>query len=78
MWPGTSVLKNLCAVLKEAGATPAQVVPYRLPADLGSKPSMASMRRSLVKGSAQPGPAFKWQRYQGARVEIDCVAWLGN
>lgn len=75
------VLKNLMAVLNEAGASPADVVRTTVfLADLGDFQTVnglyadvfgegVSPARACVQVSALP---------KGARVEIDCVAWLGD
>ena len=75
------VLKNLIAVLKEAGATPEQVVRTTVfLADLGDFQTVNGIYAELFGGGVSPARACVEVAAlpKGARVEIDCVAWLGN
>ena len=72
------VLKNLIAVLQEAGATPAQVVRTTVfLADLGDFQTVNELYAEVFGDGVSPArAASRWRLTQGARVEIDCVAWL--
>ena len=75
------VLKNLCAVLKEAGATPAQVVRTTVfLADLGDFATVNGIYAEVFGEGVSPARACVQVAAlpKGARVEIDCVAWLGS
>ena len=75
------VLKNLVAVLKEAGATPAQVVRTTVfLADLGDFQTVNGLYAEVFGGGVSPARACVQVAAlpKGARVEIDCVAWLGS
>ena len=74
------VLKNLAAVLKEAGATPAQVVRTTVfLADLGDFQTVNELYAEVFGDGVSPARACVQVAAlpKGARVEIDCVAWLG-
>ncbi len=75
------VLKNLIAVLKEAGATPEQVVRTTVfLADLGDFQTVNSIYAEVFGNGVSPARACVQVAAlpKGARVEIDCVAWLGT
>ena len=74
------VLKNLSAVLKEAGASPAQVVRTTVfLADLGDFQTVNELYAEVFGDGVSPARACVQVAAlpKGARVEIDCVAWLG-
>ena len=74
------VLKNLVAVLKEAGATPAQVVRTTVfLVDLGDFQTVNQLYADVFGDGVSPARACVQVAAlpKGARVEIDCVAWLG-
>ena len=74
------VLKNLVAVLNEAGATPAQVVRTTVfLADLGDFQTVNQLYADVFGDGVSPARACVQVAAlpKGARVEIDCVAWLG-
>ena len=74
------VLKNLTAVLQEAGATPAQVVRTTVfLADLGDFQTVNELYAEVFGDGVSPARACVQvvALPKGARVEIDCVAWLG-
>ena len=74
------VLKNLVAVLNEAGATPAQVVRTTVfLVDLGDFQTTNQLYADVFGDGVSPARACVEVAAlpTGARVEIDCVAWLG-
>ena len=74
------VLKNLVAVLNEAGATPAQVVRTTVfLADLADFKTVNQLYAEVFGDGVSPARACVQVAAlpKGARVEIDCVAWLG-
>ena len=74
------VLKNLVAVLNEAGASPAQVVRTTVfLADLGDFQTVNNQYAEVFGDGVSPARACVQVAAlpKGARVEIDCVAWLG-
>ena len=74
------VLKNLVAVLNEAGATPAQVVRTTVfLVDLGDFQTVNQLYADVFGDGVSPARACVQVAAlpKGARVEIDCVAWLG-
>ena len=74
------VLKNLVAVLNEAGATPAQVVRTTVfLVDLGDFQTVNQLYADIFGDGVSPARACVQVAAlpKGARVEIDCVAWLG-
>ena len=74
------VLKNLTAVLQEAGASPAQVVRTTVfLADLGDFQTVNELYAEVFGDGVSPARACVQVAAlpKGARVEIDCVAWLG-
>ena len=74
------VLKNLMAVLKEAGASPEQVVRTTVfLADLGDFQTVNELYADVFGNGVSPARACVQVAAlpKGARVEIDCVAWLG-
>ena len=74
------VLKNLTAVLQEADATPAQVVRTTVfLADLGDFQTVNELYAEVFGDGVSPARACVQVAAlpKGARVEIDCVAWLG-
>ena len=74
------VLKNLTAVLQEAGATPAQVVRTTVfLADLGDFQTVNELYAEVFGDGVSPARACVQVAAlpKGARGEIDCVAWLG-
>ena len=75
------VLKNLIAVLKEAGAKPEQVVRTTVfLADLGDFQTVNGIYAEVFGAGVSPARACVQVAAlpKGARVEIDCVAWLGS
>lgn len=75
------VLKNLVAVLKEAGATPADVVRTTVfLADLSDFQTVNGLYAEVFGDGVSPARACVQVAAlpKGARVEIDCVAWLGE
>ena len=76
----SQVLKNLLAVLKEAGASPEQVVRTTVfLADLGDFQTVNELYADVFGNGVSPARACVQVAAlpKGARVEIDCVAWLG-
>ena len=74
------VLKNLVAVLNEACATPAQVVRTTVfLVDLGDFQTVNQLYADVFGDGVSPARACVQVAAlpKGARVEIDCVAWLG-
>ena len=74
------VLDNLKAVLQEAGATPEQVVRTTVfLADLTDFGTVNAIYAEMFGGGVSPARACVQVAAlpKGARVEIDCVAWLG-
>jgi reactive intermediate/imine deaminase len=74
------VLDNLKAVLQEAGATPEQVVRTTVfLADLADFGTVNAIYAEMFGGGVSPARACVQVAAlpKGARVEIDCVAWLG-
>lgn len=74
------VLKNLVAVLQEAGASPEQVVRTTVfLADLGDFQTVNELYADVFGNGVSPARACVQVAAlpKGARVEIDCVAWLG-
>lgn len=74
------VLTNLQAVLKEAGASPAQVVRTTVfLADLGDFQTVNAIYAEVFGDGVSPARACVQVAAlpKGARVEIDCMAWLG-
>ena len=74
------VLKNLVAVLNEASATPAQVVRTTVfLVDLGDFQTVNQLYADVFSDGVSPARACVQVAAlpKGARVEIDCVAWLG-
>ena len=74
------VLKNLVAVLKEAGASPDHVVRTTVfLADLGDFQTVNELYADVFGNGVSPARACVQVAAlpKGARVEIDCVAWLG-
>ena len=75
------VLQNLIAVLKEAGAKPEQVVRTTVfLADLGDFQTVNGIYAEVFGAGVSPARACVQVAAlpKGARVEIDCVAWLGS
>ncbi|CAE08060.1 RidA family protein [Parasynechococcus marenigrum] len=75
------VLKNLSAVLEAAGATAAQVVRTTIfLADLGDFQTVNDIYAEMFGAGTSPARACVQVAAlpKGARVEIDCVAWLGD
>ena len=75
------VLKNLMAVLNEAGASPADVVRTTVfLADLGDFQTVNGLYADVFGEGVSPARACVQVAAlpKGARVEIDCVAWLGE
>ena len=75
------VLKNLIAVLKEAGAKPEQVVRTTVfLADLSDFQTVNGIYAEVFGAGVSPARACVQVAAlpKGARVEIDCVAWLGS
>ena len=74
------VLKNLVAVLNEAGATPAQVIRTTVfLVDLGDFQTVNQLYADVFGDGVSPARACVQVAAlpKGARLEIDCVAWLG-
>ena len=74
------VLKNLVAVLNEAGATPEKVVRTTVfLADLADFQTVNDLYADIFSNDVSPARACVQVAAlpKGARVEIDCVAWLG-
>ena len=74
------VLKNLVAVLNEAGATPAQVVRTTVfLVDLGDFQTVNQLYADVFGDGVSPARACVQVAAlpKGACVEIDCAAWLG-
>jgi 2-iminobutanoate/2-iminopropanoate deaminase len=75
------VLKNLSAVLEAAGATAAHVVRTTVfLADLGDFQTVNGIYAEVFGSGTSPARACVQVAAlpKGARVEIDCVAWLGD
>ncbi len=75
------VLKNLTAVLSEAGATPAQVVRCTVYlADLADFQTVNTVYAEVFGEGVSPARACVEVAAlpKGSRVEIDCIAWLGG
>ena len=75
------VLKNLVAVLNAAGASPAQVVRTTVfLADLADFQAVNKIYAEVFGDGISPARACVQVAAlpKGARVEIDCVAWLGG
>ena len=75
------VLRNLNAVLAEAGATPAQVVRTTVfLADLADFQTVNALYAEVFGEGVSPARACVQVAAlpKGARVEIDCIAWLGG
>ena len=75
------VLKNLSAVLEAAGATAAHVVRTTVfLADLGDFQTVNGIYAEMFGAGTSPARACVQVAAlpKGARVEIDCVAWLGD
>ena len=75
------VLKNLMAVLNEAGASPADVVRTTVfLADLEDFQTVNGLYADVFGEGVSPARACVQVAAlpKGARVEIDCVAWLGD
>ena len=75
------VLKNLSAVLEAAGATAAHVVRTTVfLADLGDFQTINGIYSEMFGAGTSPARACVQVAAlpKGARVEIDCVAWLGD
>ena len=75
------VLKNLSAVLEAAGATEAHVVRTTVfLADLGDFQTVNGIYAEMFGAGTSPARACVQVAAlpKGARVEIDCVAWLGD
>jgi reactive intermediate/imine deaminase len=74
------VLKNLKAVLSEAGASAEQVVRTTVfLADLADFATVNAIYGEMFGSGVSPARACVQVSAlpKGARVEIDCVAWLG-
>ena len=74
------VLNNLIAVLKEAGASPSQVVRCTVYlADLGDFQTVNALYAEVFGQGVSPARACVEVAAlpKGSRVEIDCIAWLG-
>jgi reactive intermediate/imine deaminase len=74
------VLSNLIAVLKEAGASPSQVVRCTVYlADLGDFQTVNALYAEVFGQGVSPARACVEVAAlpKGSRVEIDCIAWLG-
>ena len=74
------VLKNLKAVLTEAGASAEQVVRTTVfLADLADFGTVNAIYAEMFGGGISPARACVQVEAlpKGARVEIDCVAWMG-
>ena len=75
------VLSNLQAVLAEAGAKPSDVVRTTVfLADLGDFATVNGIYAEVFGEGVSPARACVQVAAlpKGARVEIDCVAWLGS
>jgi|TARA_B100001741_G_C16387315_1_gene520769 2-iminobutanoate/2-iminopropanoate deaminase len=75
------VLKNLSAVLEAAGASSAHVVRTTVfLADLGDFQTVNDIYAEMFGAGTSPARACVQVAAlpKGARVEIDCVAWLGD
>ena len=75
------VLKNLSAVLEAAGAAAAHVVRTTVfLADLGDFQTVNGIYAEMFGAGTSPARACVQVAAlpKGARVEIDCVAWLGD
>ena len=75
------VLKNLSAVLEAAGASSAHVVRTTVfLADLGDFQTINGIYSEIFGAGTSPARACVQVAAlpKGARVEIDCVAWLGD
>jgi reactive intermediate/imine deaminase len=75
------VLKNLSAVLEAAGASSAHVVRTTVfLADLGDFQTVNGIYAEMFGAGTSPARACVQVAAlpKGARVEIDCVAWLGD
>ena len=75
------VLRNLNAVLEAAGATPAQVVRTTVfLADLADFQAVNALYAEVFGEGVSPARACVQVAAlpKGARVEIDCIAWLGG
>lgn len=75
------VLKNLSAVLEAAGASSAHVVRTTVfLADLGDFQTVNDIYAEMFGSGTSPARACVQVAAlpKGARVEIDCVAWLGD
>ena len=75
------VLRNLNAVLAAAGATPAQVVRTTVfLADLADFQAVNALYAEVFGEGVSPARACVQVAAlpKGARVEIDCIAWLGG
>jgi reactive intermediate/imine deaminase len=74
------VLKNLKAVLTEAGASAEQVVRTTVfLADLADFGTVNAIYAEMFGGGISPARACVQVAAlpKGARVEIDCVSWMG-
>ena len=74
------VLSNLVAVLKEAGASPSQVVRCTVYlTDLGDFQTVNALYAEVFGQGVSPARACVEVAAlpKGSRVEIDCIAWLG-
>ena len=75
------VLKNLTAVLNEAGANPSQVVRCTVfLADLNDFQTVNAVYSEVFGEGVSPARACVEVAAlpKGSRVEIDCIAWLGG
>ena len=75
------VLSNLLAVLKAAGAKSSQVVKTTIYlADLSDFAKVNSLYAQTFRDGVSPARACVEVSAlpKGARVEIDCIAWLGS
>ena len=75
------VLKNLTAVLQEAGATPSNVVRCTVYlADLADFQTVNGVYAELFGEGVSPARACVQVAAlpKNSRVEIDCIAWLGE
>ena len=75
------VLKNLSAVLKEAGASPSQVVRCTVYlVNLGDFQTVNTLYAEMFGDGVSPARACVEVSAlpKGAKVEIDCIAWLGD
>lgn len=74
------VLSNLVAVLKEAGASPSQVVRCTVYlTELGDFQTVNALYAEVFGQGVSPARACVEVAAlpKGSRVEIDCIAWLG-